>query len=63
MQINRQLVHAEKTTTVCPKCGGRRLSLIGTQRIKMCLDCPTDIVWKRKEGEPNLYGGPVEIEK
>lgn len=55
--LNRKLVSAPETTTICPECGSKTLVRIGTQNIKMCADCPTDIDWRIKPGEPAIYGG------
>ena len=55
--MNRKLVSGVKTTQSCPECGSRFLVSIGTCNLKLCTDCPTNIEWKRDEGQGSLYGG------
>ena len=60
--INRKTVAAPESTKRCPECGSDKLARIGTQNLKMCADCPTNIDWRVKPGEPAVYGGTV-VEK
>lgn len=61
--MNRKLVHAPESTKRCPECGSTQLVRLGTQNVKMCSVCPTDISWVRKPDEPDVYGGPVDKTK
>ena len=60
MTANRQTVHAPDSTKTCPNCGSDKLVRLGTQNVKMCADCPTNIDWRLKPGEPPGYGGVLD---
>ena len=61
--MSRQTVNAIESTKQCPNCGSTALTLIGTQNLKMCADCPTDIVWLMTPGQSAVHGGTVTANK
>lgn len=61
--MSRQTVNAVESTKRCPNCGSTSLAMIGSQNLKMCADCPTDIVWLLTPGQSAVHGGTVKVTK
>ena len=59
--MNRKVVDGVETTAKCPECGCTNLVKCGTQNLKLCPDCPTNIVWLLTPGQVSIYGGPSTL--